>query len=447
MNHLDINQILDRTYIKDKIINILKNFNNNKNNFSLKRGIYIYGGAGIGKTRFINDILKELDYDIVKYDAGDIRNKSVIETIAYQNMADKSILSLFNKKQKSIAIIMDEIDGMNSGDKGGINSLIKLIRPKKTKKQKLEEISYNPIICISNYHIDKKINELMKVCDSFEIPTPNDEQICKLINLLLPNISKNKLLFNNIIKYIQGDLRKLESIVNIYNNKNNIIKPEILDNIFSLKSLNEDAKEITKNLLINKYNFNDHNTLMNETDRTIVGLLFHENIIDHLSAKSNKDNINLYIKILENICFSDYIDRITFQKQIWQFNEMSSLLKIFYNNKIFHETSINKPNKINEIRFTKILTKYSTEYNNQLFIQTLCQELNLDIKDMFAFFIELKKNNSEEECYNLLQTYDITKLDINRIIRYIERYNQNDIKLSKNIYNDFDNEEINNIYE
>jgi len=31
---------------------------------------------------------------------------------------------------------MDEIDGMNNGDKGGINALIKLIRPKKTKKQK-----------------------------------------------------------------------------------------------------------------------------------------------------------------------------------------------------------------------------------------------------------------------------------------------------------------------
>ena len=31
---------------------------------------------------------------------------------------------------------MDEIDGMNSGDKGGINSLIKLIRPKKQKNKK-----------------------------------------------------------------------------------------------------------------------------------------------------------------------------------------------------------------------------------------------------------------------------------------------------------------------
>ena len=57
---------------------------------------------------------------------------------------------------------MDEIDGMNSGDKGGINALIKLIRPKKTKKQKKEDITMNPIICIGNYHIDKKIKEMMK---------------------------------------------------------------------------------------------------------------------------------------------------------------------------------------------------------------------------------------------------------------------------------------------
>ena len=45
----------------------------------------------------------------------------------------------------------------------------------------------------------------------------------------------------------------------------------------------------------------------------------------------------LYMKLLDNICYSDYIDRITFQKQIWQFNEMSSLIKTFYNNKIYHE--------------------------------------------------------------------------------------------------------------
>ena len=50
---------------------------------------------------------------------------------------------------------------------------------------------------------------------------------------------------------------------------------------------------------------------------------------------------------------------------------MSSLLKIFYNNKIFHNETINIENNKKlptEIRFTKILTKYSTEYNNYLFL-------------------------------------------------------------------------------
>ena len=428
MYNLDLDTILNRNHIKNQIKNILKNFNHNKNNFSFKRGIYVYGAAGIGKTKFINNILKELDYEIINFDAGDIRNKSVIDTMTKYNMSDKSILSLFNRKEKSIAIIMDEIDGMNSGDKGGINSLIKLIRPKKTKKQKLEEISFNPIICISNYHIDKKINELMRVCDSFEIISPTKEQITTLVNKLLPNIN-NDYLLENILKYIQGDLRKLDSLIKIYNNKDNLIKSDIFKNIFSLKSLNEDAKAITKNLIIKPYNLNQHNTLMNETDRTIVGLLFHENIIDYIPKKSLKNNIELYLKILENICFADYIDRITFQKQIWQFNEMSSLIKVFYNNKLFHDNIKNNDNQINpkkiNIRFTKILTKYSTEYNNQIFIQLLCQELNMDIKDMYLFFTELKNNkNLEKEINQILDTVEITHLDINRITRYIERYNK-----------------------
>ena len=70
----------------------------------------------------------------------------------------------------------------------------------------------------------------------------------------------------------------------------------------------------------------------------------------------NHKTIPIYNEILNNICFSDYIDRITFQKQIWVFNEMSSLIKTFYNNSIFHNNF--KKFKIpNEIRFTKVLTK------------------------------------------------------------------------------------------
>ena len=90
-----------------------------------------------------------------------------MESISKQNMSNHNVMSLFKKEKKNIVIVMDEIDGMSSGEKSGISNLIKLIRAKKTKKQKLEESINNPIICIGNSKIDKKIKELMKVCHTY----------------------------------------------------------------------------------------------------------------------------------------------------------------------------------------------------------------------------------------------------------------------------------------
>jgi len=430
MNNLNINSILGRDQIYKKIKIILDGFQDNKSDITLKRGIYIYGNPGSGKTEFIVNLLREQNYDIIKYDAGDIRNKSIIDTITKHNMSDKNIMSMFEKKVKKIVIVMDEIDAMNNGDKSGINSLIKLIRPKKTKKQKVEEVSFNPIICIGNYQINKKIKELMKVCHTFELKTPSNEQISSL--LLSMNLKFDKILNDNIISFIQGDLRKLVSIYQMAGKQNNILQNDIIETIFQPKSYNDDSKKLTQHLINNNYPIEQHKVLMNETDRTTVALLWHENIIDVL-AKYKKDvSIPFYQTVLDNICFADYIDRITFQNQAWQFNEMSSLIKTFYNNKLYHEQFIKKP-KFNpvEVRFTKVLTKYSTEYNNSLFIKTLCQQLSMDQKDMFSFFMHIKTQYSEDEIYNMLESYEITKLDINRIYRYLDKYTQKTLEVTK----------------
>ena len=422
MDNLNLNKILDREKIYNNIKNILIDFEETKKDLLVKRGIYIYGNPGSGKTYFVNKLMKDINYDTIIYDASDIRNKSIIEGITKYNMSDRNIINLFHGKKQPISIIMDEIDGMNNGDKGGINSLIKLIRPKKTKKQKLEDITYNPIICIGNYHIDKKIKELMKVCYVVELKTPTDDQIKQIINSLMPNICNN--IIDNVINYIQGDLRKINALYNIYKSNNNFISDELVNTVFQKKNYNEDTKIIVKKLLNNKYIIDDHITLMNETDRTIIALLWHENIIDLLNKSKLKDSIKIYLKILDNICFSDYIDRITFQKQIWQFNEMSSLIKTFYTNYLYHENSIKKY-KFNpsEVRFTKVLTKYSTEFNNYTFIQNICQQLNMDKKDLISFFCYIKqKYSDEEEILKLLENYEINKLDISRIYRFIDKF-------------------------
>jgi len=420
MDKLNINKILNRECVENKIINILEEFQKNKSDYLYKRGIYIYGNPGTGKSIFIKNILKKINYDGIVYDAGDVRNKSIIDTITMHNMADKNILSMFSNKPKHIAIVMDEIDGMNNGDKGGINSLIKLIRPKKTKKQKQEEITLNPIICIGNYHMDKKIKELMKVCHTIELKSPSTQQLQTIINSLMPSL--NGELYRNILEYSQGDLRKIQSIYNIYENKHCILKTEIIQNIFQKKTYNDDTKKIVSSLISKPQPLKNHLSIMNETDRTIVGLLWHENIIDTLDNIPIKKSVNFYGKILDNMCTADYIDRITFQKQIWQFNEMSSLIKTFYNNHIYHQT-FNNAVKLNEPRFTKVLTKYSTEYNNSIFIQDLCQQLNMDKKDMLGYFLDIRnKYDNDEDIHALFENYEIGKLDINRIFRYISRY-------------------------
>jgi SpoVK/Ycf46/Vps4 family AAA+-type ATPase len=429
METLNINNLLNREDEANKIKEILKDFELNKHNLATKKGIYIYGDPGSGKSSFIVSILKELNYDVIKYDAGDIRNKSIIDTITKHNMSDKNIMSLFHKKIKRLAIVMDEIDGMNNGDKGGINALIKIIRPKKTKKQRQEEITLNPIICIGNYHIDKKIKELMKVCNVIELKSPTKPQMLNLINILLPLLDEN--IKASIITFIQGDLRKLNTIYDLYKNKQSILNSNIIKNIFLMKSYNDDTRKITKKLINTNYSIEEHLTIMNETDRTIVGLLWHENIIDVIGKIKKEESIPFYLKILDNMCFADYIDRITFQKQIWQFNEMSSLIKTFKNNEIYHETFSKKKLKFNpaEVRFTKVLTKYSTEYNNSIFIQNLCQQLGMDKKDLFGFFLDIKNKYEPDSMDSniLFENYEISKLDINRIYRYLEKYTKENV--------------------
>lgn len=431
-------QIMNRIFGREKIYNdikqILESFDKNINNVFFKKGIYIYGSPGCGKTEFVVSLLNDMNYDVIQYDAGDVRNKNLIDSMTSNNLSNYNVLQMMKGVKKKIAIIMDEIDGMNNGDKGGLTSLIKLIRQKKTKKQKLENRTFNLIICIGNYYSDKKIKELVKISNTYELVSPTRQQMRELVEYTMPSIlliPTKKM--NMILDYMQNDLRKYKFLYRLYEKKPDIILNENLESIFHIKTFNDDSKVNTRRLINELIPLERHNTFMNETDRTIISLLWHENIVDMIELEKNKKTVfSFYTKILKIICYADYIDRITFQNQIWIFNEMTSLMKTFYTNRLYHSRFPDNLHQYNpaEVRFTKILTKYSTEYNNILFFFNLCQELDMERKDLVSFFQEIRAFYGDDivqrpELLNrmerMFENYNITKLDIKRVYRFLDK--------------------------
>ena len=65
-------------------------------------------------------------------------------------------------------------------------------------------------------------------------------------------------------------------------------------------SLHEDSKQITKRIMNTSVLFSERNRI-NDTDRTVIGLLWHENIIDLLQKLPKHQSILLYVKLLKEI--------------------------------------------------------------------------------------------------------------------------------------------------
>jgi ABC-type cobalamin/Fe3+-siderophores transport system ATPase subunit len=427
MNNITNNfeTILNRENIEKEIYNLLINNNSNE-----KKGIFIIGDNGTGKTTFIKKLLKKYNIDSIYFDGTDIRSSNFIENLYENNSSNMNVISLFNKKPKRITIIIDDIDSINNSDKIILNNLIKLVRQKKTKKQKQERRTNSSIIFIGNKDSEKKIKELMKVCNVFKINSPTKIQIKNILINYINNINIHNInnYYNKIIEYSENNLHKLFNIINIINNPK--FEINILDNLLENISISKNIKILTKNLILNKYNYN--NNIISENDRTIVALLYHENIIDIFQEKNN-DHINIYYNFLENYCLTDFVDRIIYQKQIWQLNDLNFIIKILYNNyilniypdkNIFNTNIFNTYNE-NDIRFTKILTKYSTEYNNTLFLINICNQLGYNFQDIFSYFIYIFENYKYTEILDFLQNYNISELDINRINKIIDfHYNR-----------------------
>ena len=168
-----------------KWLNIFKNNDNNDlNNF--KNGLLITGDSGIGKTLTAQLLLKEENFDIIEFNASELRSAKIIREKFKSLINGSNILKMVNNTNK-IGILMDEIDS-NSIDKGCLKEIISYIEndleyiTNDTKKKNKEiHINKYPIICICN-SLSSTIKTLNKACISINFQSPNQKIILEFIN-------------------------------------------------------------------------------------------------------------------------------------------------------------------------------------------------------------------------------------------------------------------------
>ncbi|KAL2218477.1 replication factor RFC1 C terminal domain-containing protein [Thermoascus aurantiacus ATCC 26904] len=177
-----INMICGNKGVVEKLQFWLRNWRKNaKLNFTrpgkdgsgIYRAVMLHGPPGIGKTTAAHLVAKLEGYDVVETNASDTRNKKLLETGLLGVLDTTSLQGYFagegkkvESEKKNLVLIMDEVDGMSAGDRGGVGALAAIA--KKTRV---------PLILICN---DRRLPK-MKPFDhvTYELPfrRPTAEQI------------------------------------------------------------------------------------------------------------------------------------------------------------------------------------------------------------------------------------------------------------------------------
>jgi len=281
------------------------------------RAVLIHGPPGIGKTTAAHLVAKSLGYDILEKNASDVRSKGLLNSGVGNILNNSSVMGFFNNSEtkheengNKFCLIMDEVDGMSGGDRGGVGQLASYCRTTQV-----------PMILICN---DKSLPK-MRPFDRVTIDLPFRRPSAKEMKSRLMTIAlreKIKLDPNIIDQLVQATSNDIRQIINLLSTvsktqknidsenskdisqawkKNIALKPfDIIPRLLSGSNYTQNTQvPLYKKM---EYYFDDH---------AFVPLMLQENYLNSKPRNGNTKlkHLELVANAAESISQGDIVDR------------------------------------------------------------------------------------------------------------------------------------------
>jgi len=158
---------------------------------------------------------------MVELNASDVRNKANLQDKVEALTTNQSLAGFFTQKSsaapqlRKTCLVMDEVDGMSGGDRGGMQELIALIKTTRV-----------PIICIANDYYDRKISSLKNHCLDLKYGKPNKVVVVKRLMEIAKQEGMNVPNSNALEKLLEsanGDIRHVINAMQTWNMRTSTI--------------------------------------------------------------------------------------------------------------------------------------------------------------------------------------------------------------------------------
>ncbi|KAK4482759.1 hypothetical protein RD792_009927 [Penstemon davidsonii] len=283
-----------------------------------KKAVLLSGTPGIGKTTSAKVVCQKLGFQTIEVNASDNRGKadakiekgiggctsnSIKELVSNEALS----LKMGRSQHPKTVLIMDEVDGMSGGDRGGVADLIASIK-----------ISKIPIICICNDRYSQKLKSLVNYCLLLSFRKPTKQQIA----------------LEELAERVNGDIRMAINQLQYMSLDMKVIKFDDIKQRLQSSSKDEDISPFTA---VDKlFGFNGGKLRMDErinlsmSDPDLVPLLIQENYINYRPSSAGKDDsgmkrMSLLAQTAESIGDGDIINVQIRRYQQWQLSQIGSL--------------------------------------------------------------------------------------------------------------------------